>query len=317
MIERGRQAADEELRLLGRRLDHDATAGGTGCRQRRLGRQRGTRHRAEQAARLGGHLGRRDLAADRQRHALRTIERAIPGYERPVIDAAQGLPRTEARQRVGMRAIDRGVELVERAGRRVVAAALQTREQPVALAIDLLRREPGLQRQLGGELQQLPPEARQRGGLDAGVVDVAGRADLAAEPGHRLGQLAAAPLRRPLHHHGVGEVRDAGVVARLPARSHADQQRDGHDRCHRILAHDHRQPVVEPRRPHVLRRRLGGREPGRGQHRHHEQRHRQPAPGGHRAPVGTKRTRARLSSPRYLRAAAWIWAAVTWRSRSR
>src|SRR5439155_26880870 len=114
------------------------------------------------------------------------------------------------------------------------------------------------------------------------------------------------------------EVRDAGRRRLLPARPHLHEQRDGDHRRHRILADDDRQAVVE-----LLVAELGDGRGGRGEDAGGEQpteaEDRRAAHAGRHlgAPAGANRTRAELSAPRYLRAAAWICAALLWRSRPR
>jgi len=186
-----------------------------------------------------------------------------------------------------MPAVQQSVELVEGARGGVVAATLEAREQEVALAVDLLGRQLRLERQLGGEPEQLAPEARQRRGADLRVIRLAGGAELAAQPGHRLRQVGAAAPGRALHHHRVDEVREPGGLGRLPARAHPDQQRHGHHGRHVALAHDHAEPVRQPHPANVVAR-LRGRQ--RRHRQRHEQRRHEAAPA-HRALSGRKRTR--------------------------
>src|SRR3990167_1871654 len=222
-----------------------------------------------------------------------------------VVEALERLAGAEDGQRVRVRPVERGVELVEGARRGAVAALLDPAQEPVALRADLVRRQPGLEGQLGGQGEQLAPEPREPRGADLRVGDVAGRAQPAAQPGDRLRELGTAVPGRPLDHHGVEEVRDPGGIPPLPARARADHERDGDDGRDRVLAHEDGEPVGE-RHAHDLAGRRGRRRREAGAEEHRQEPHR-----------GTKRTRAYSASPRYLRAASWIWAAVIWRRRPR
>jgi len=200
-----------------------------------------------------------------------------------VVDARQGLRRAEPRDRIWVRAVERRVELVERARRGVVAALLDPAHEPVTLAVDFSGGELRLERQLGGEPEQLAPEARQRRRADLGVVHVALRAELAAKARDRLRELRpAAPGGAP-DHYRVHEVRDPGVGRILPPRAHLDEQRHGDHRRDRILAHQDREAVVEALAGLLCRGR-------RGQETGDQQSEDDP---GHRdGASGTNRTRA-------------------------
>ena len=105
--------------------------------------------------------GARHLAAHREHHPLGPVEGAVAGHDRGVVDARERLARAEAwaARRGGRRRAPRRSSSKARDDA-IVAPALHAAQEPVALAIDLLRRQLGLQRQLGGDA----PAARARSG---------------------------------------------------------------------------------------------------------------------------------------------------------
>ena len=225
VVERRREPAHEDLRLLRGLIDHAAPRRRDRRRTRAVEHRRAAgRHRAEETLRLGEHVVHGHLPAHGQHDAIGAIEGAIAADDRGVVEARERGGRAESRQRVRMRPVDERIELVEGVRGRVVVPALQAGQHEVALAIDLLRRELRLQRQLRREPQQLAPEAGERGGADLRIVRLGRGADLSAERGHRVRELGAAAPRGALHHHRVGEVRQPGRLGRLPARPHPNQQ---------------------------------------------------------------------------------------------
>ena len=113
MVEAGREGACQDLGLLSRHLELDPPGRRDRRGDRRVDAGPGSRHPAEASPGLGEHLGRRDLAADRQHHPFGPVARPVGGDDRGVIDARERLWRSQSGQRVRVRAVEGGVEGVE------------------------------------------------------------------------------------------------------------------------------------------------------------------------------------------------------------
>ena len=194
---------------------------------------------------LAGHL-----AADGDDDTLGPEDLAVVREEVRTSEPLHALPRADARPGVRVAGVEVGQHSVEAQRERRVRACLDLAQHQTALALDFLGRKGRIKRDLGNETEQRLPVARQRLAAELGRLDLARGLETSAEILRCLGKLHGGARARSAGHRPQQEVRESRPLPSLEPRAGAHLERYGDDRRGGVLAHQHRQAVLEDAATH-------------------------------------------------------------------